>query len=156
MKTLAGYLYMTVLSLWVGGMSLFTFILTPVIFRSYPRDAAGEIVGKLFPAYFLFTLATSTAALMLFLFSFSGRASFRYRISLLLVSLAVIVSLYVNFRLYPEAKKAKREVQSFESTATDDPARSRFRSLHAQSAILNLLMIADGLALLVLNVGIKE
>ncbi len=46
---------MIALSLWVGGMSLFTFILTPVIFRSYPRDAAGEVVGKLFPSYFLFT-----------------------------------------------------------------------------------------------------
>lgn len=156
MKTLAGYLYVIVLGLWVGGMSLFTFILTPVIFRSYPRDAAGEIVGRLFPAYFLFTLAISAAALILFFLSFPERDPLRCRISLVLVVLAVITALYVNFRLYPEAQRVKREVHSFEAAAPDDPARDRFRRLHAWSAVLNLFMIADGLVLLIMNVRIKE
>ena len=156
MKTLAGYLYIIVLSLWVGGMSIFTFILTPVIFSSYPRDAAGEIVGKLFPSYFLFTLAVSAAALILFLPSFPDRGTLSSRISLLLVSLAVIIALYVNFRLYPEAAKVKQEVHSFEAAAPDNPARMKFRRLHAQSAILNLFMIADGLALLIMFVRTKK
>jgi hypothetical protein len=156
MKTLAGHLYAIVLSLWVGGMSLFTFILTHVIFRSYPRDAAGEIVGNLFPAYFLFTLAISAATLILFFLSFPDRDPLSYRISLLLVSLAVIIALYVNFRLYPEAQKVKHEVHFFEATAPDNPARIRFRGLHKQSAILNLFMIADGLALPITTVRIKK
>lgn len=156
MKTLAGYVYVIVLSLWVGGMSLFTFILTPVIFRSYSRDAAGEIVGKLFPSYFLFTLAISAMALFLFFLSFRDRDPLSYRISLVLVSLAVIMALYVNFRLYPEAQKVKQEVRSFEAVASDEPARIRFRRLHAESAILNLVMIADGLVLLIINAGIKK
>ena len=42
-------LYDLVLALWTGGIFLFTFIITPVIFKSYGRDMAGEIVGKLFP-----------------------------------------------------------------------------------------------------------
>jgi uncharacterized membrane protein len=156
MKTAAGYLYVIVLSLWVGGMFLFTFVMTPVIFRSYQRDAAGEIVGKLFPSYFIFTLAVSAAALILFFLSFPDRAPLGYRISLVLVSLAVIIALYVNFRLYPEARKVKQEVHSFEAEAPDGPARLRFRRLHAQSAILNLFMIADGLALLIISVGVKK
>jgi hypothetical protein len=155
MKTLSGYLYGIVLSLWVGGTSLFTFVLTPVIFGSYPRDTAGEIVGRLFPAYFLFTLAVSAAGMVLFLLSFQRSGALRYRISLALVSLAVVVSLYVNFRLYPEVIKAKQEVHSFE-TAPDDPAKVRFRRLHAQSAVLNLLIIADGLALLVMQMRIRK
>lgn len=155
-RALAGYLYMVVLSLWVGGMSLFTFILTPVIFGSYPRDSAGGIVSRLFPSYFLFTLAVSAAALILFILAFQNRDPLRYRISLLLASLAVIIALYVNFRLYPEAEKVKQEVHSFEVAAPDDPARARFRRLHAQSAILNLFMIADGLALLIMNAGPKK
>jgi hypothetical protein len=150
---LAGYLYMIVLSLWVGGMSLFTFILTPVIFGSYPRDTAGEIVSRLFPSYFLFTLAVSAAALVLSFLAFPDRGSLRCRISLLLASLAVIIALYVNFRLYPEAEMVKQEVHSFEAAVPDEPARVRFRRLHAQSAVLNLFMIADGLALLIMNVG---
>jgi uncharacterized membrane protein len=152
-KTAAGYLSMIVLSLWAGGMFLFTFIITPVIFRSYPRDTAGEIVGKLFPSYFLFSLVVSIAALVFFLLSFQGRASLTNGISLGLVSLAIVLSLYVNFRLYPEIKRVKQEVHSFEKTAPNDPARARFRRLHAQSAIINLLLMADSLALLIMNVG---
>jgi hypothetical protein len=155
MKALSGYLYGIVLSLWVGGMSLFTFVLTPVIFRSYPRDIAGDIVGTLFPSYFLFTLAVSAAAMVLFLLSYQGGDHLRYRISLALVCFAVVVSLYVNFRLYPEAVKAKQEVRTFEA-APEDPSRARFRRLHAQSALLNLFMIADGLGLLIISAGIKR
>lgn len=155
MKTLAGHLYVIVLSLWVGGMSLFTFILTPVIFSSYPRDTAGEIVGRLFPSFFLFTLAVSAAALILFFLALPGRGTMSYRISLVLVSLAVIMALYVNFRLYPEIEKVKQEVHSFEASP-EGPQRMKFRRLHAQSAILNLLMIANGLTLLIMNVRIKK
>ena len=155
MKTLAGYLYGIVLSLWVGGMALFTFLLTPVIFASYSRDSAGGIVGKLFPSYFLFALAVSAAGLILLLLSFHGSGGLRYRISLTLISLAVVASLYVNFRLYPEVLQAKQEVRSFEA-APDSPSRVRFRRLHARSAILNLIMIADGLTLLVLQMRMRK
>ena len=156
MNKLAGHLYVIVLSLWAGGMSLFTFILTPVIFRSYPRDIAGGVVGKLFPSYFLFVLALSAAALILFILAFPDRGLRRYRISLLLSSLALITALYVNFSLYPEVEKVKREVHSFETASPDDPARTRFRRLHGQSAVLNLFMIADGFVLLLMNVAIKK
>jgi hypothetical protein len=156
MRTAAGYLYVIVLSLWVGGMSLFTFIMTPVIFKAYPRDAAGEIVGKLFPSYFLFCLTVSVAALLFFLASFQLRNSLMNGISLVLISLAITMSLYANFRLYPEIKRVKQEVHSFETTAPNDPSRIRFRSLHAQSAIFNIILIADGLALLVMNIGPKK
>jgi uncharacterized membrane protein len=156
MKVLAGHLYVIVLSLWVGGMFIFTFILTPVIFRSYPRNEAGSVVGKLFPSYFLFTLAVSAAAWTLFFFSFPDRGTLRYKVSLALVSIAVIKALYLKFRLHPEAVKAKQEVHSFEAGGPDGPARLRFRRLHAQSAILNLFMIADGLVLLIMNVGIRK
>ena len=94
-------------------------------------------------------------ALLLFFSVSLERGSLRHRVSLLLVSLSVIISLYVNFRLFPEAERVKQQVHSFEA-APDDPARAAFRRLHAQSAVLNLLMIADGLALLLMNAGIKN
>jgi hypothetical protein len=46
------FIYNLVLSLWVGGNALFTFLVTPVIFKMYGRDEAGKIVGNLFPSYF--------------------------------------------------------------------------------------------------------
>lgn len=155
MKALTEYLYIIVLSLWVGGMSLFTFVLTPVIFKSYSRDEAGGIVGNLFPSYFLFTLAVSVLALILF-FTSHDSGSLRYVVSLVLALLAVVTALYVNIGLYPEARKVKQEVHSFENAAPDSPARMRFRRLHARSAVLNLFMIAAGLILLIINVQIRK
>ena len=38
--------YLITLALWTGGAALFTFIVTPAIFRSYARDQAGEIVDR--------------------------------------------------------------------------------------------------------------
>lgn len=50
--TLVTHLYHLKLAFWVGGVALFTFVLTPILFKALPRDLAGNIVGVLFPGYF--------------------------------------------------------------------------------------------------------
>ena len=57
-------IYRLAVSFWVGGVTIFTFVLTPIIFRSYDRDAAGRIVGFLFPAYFRWGLACGLVGLV--------------------------------------------------------------------------------------------
>jgi hypothetical protein len=57
---------------------------------------------------------------------------------------------YVSFDLYPKAAEVKKTVVSFEADA-DSPARKRFRQLHSLSMVLNLAVLADGVALLVLR-----
>ena len=54
MQQIASAVYRLALALWAGGMSVFTFVVTPVIFRTQTRDDAGKIVGALFPVYFRF------------------------------------------------------------------------------------------------------
>jgi hypothetical protein len=44
--------YRLVLAFWVGGAALFTFALTPTLFKGLDRDMVGNIVGLLFPGYF--------------------------------------------------------------------------------------------------------
>ena len=45
-------LYNLILALWVGGIFIYTFLVTPLIFNSFERDTASAIVDKLFPFYF--------------------------------------------------------------------------------------------------------
>ncbi|MCG2723015.1 MAG: DUF4149 domain-containing protein, partial [Thermodesulfovibrionales bacterium] len=78
-------LYHFLLALWVGGMSMFSFLVTPVIFQSFARDTAGEIAGKLFPYYFPFTLVTALLTLGVFLFFIGVRATIQHRITLALL-----------------------------------------------------------------------
>ena len=149
-------LYTLTLSLWTGGMVLFTFIVTPAIFRSFGRDQAGDIVGKLFPGFFLYCLAVSSAALVLFFLLGAEQTSRTYRASLFLLVLAVIINVYVLFSLHPKAVEVKQQVASFERLVPDSPARKEFRKLHAISAALNLFLLLDGAALLIISPHLKR
>jgi uncharacterized membrane protein len=151
MRPFLSFLYIFTLSLWVGGIAIFTFIVTPAVFRSYGRDVAGEIVGRLFPGYFAYLLVLSVAALLLFLFQRSAATAVLFRVCLALLVTAVLVNAYVKFRLHPEAARIKQEIASFEQEAADAPARKAFRRLHAVSAVLNLFVLLDGAALLALS-----
>ncbi len=138
-------LFNIALALWTGGIGIFTFLATPSIFRSFPRDTASGIVDKLFPLYFPYNLAMSVLSLVFFL------AAGGSGISVILVCLAIAINLFIVFILYPSIKKTKRQIASFERTDPGMPARKRFRRIHAVSAFLNLLLFALGLALIVIQ-----
>jgi Ca2+/Na+ antiporter len=149
-------LYNLILALWVGGVAIFTFVVTPAIFRSYGRDMAGEIVGRLFPGYFFYNLVLTAAALVLFFLLAADRSAFPHRLSLFLLSAAFIVNVFIVFKLHPEAVKVKQEVSSFERESPDSPARKKFRRLHGVSAALNLFLLADGITLLIAGPLLKK
>ena len=50
-------IYRLAVAFWVGGVAIFTFVLTPILFKTQARDLAGTIVGVLFPGYFRWGLA---------------------------------------------------------------------------------------------------
>ena len=115
-------------------------------------------MGRLFPGYFLYNLILSLLALILFLIpwrdiSYIARKGFR--LSLFCIVIAVLVNIFVCFKLYPEIKAIKKEIHSFETVSIDDPLRIKFRKLHGISAVLNLLLLADGVTLLLVGIVIK-
>ena len=145
-------LYNLALALWIGGMAIYTFLITPAIFRSYGRDEAGRIVGILFPGYFLYKLVLSLLALAFFLplpaetsFFAGGWRSF----SLALILLAIVLNAVHRFLLYPAILRVKKEVRSFEADA-GSASRRKFGRLHAVSMVLNMLVLATGIALFIL------
>jgi hypothetical protein len=84
------------------------------------------------------------------------RSSAVSRASLVLLALALVISAYTAFKLHPDAVRVKQQVASFEREPVDSPARKRFSRLHAVSASLNLLLLADGIALLLLGPALKK
>ncbi|HEY6012111.1 MAG TPA: DUF4149 domain-containing protein [Nitrospirota bacterium] len=149
-------IYTIILALWIGGIAIFTFIVTPVIFKSYPRDTASEIVGKIFPLYFLYNLFLAALAMVLFFLVPGDRSNAAYHLSRILVAVAVFINVFITFKLYPAAVRAKQEVTSFQRESPDSAARKKFTRLHALSATLNLLLLADGIALLLASPSLKK
>ncbi len=148
-------LYNLILSLWIGGIAIFTFIVTPMIFRSFERDLAGAIVGKLFPGYFLYLLILSALAFIVFFAVAGDHSKPAARLSFVLLVIALVINSYVAFRLHPDTVRVKQQIASFER-ASDAPARRQFARLHALSASLNLLLLADGIALLVIGPALRK
>ncbi|MBI4682242.1 MAG: DUF4149 domain-containing protein [Nitrospirae bacterium] len=156
MNNFWNFCYNLALSLWVGGISIFTFIITPVIFKSFDRDMAGKIVGNLFPGYFMYNLALSVLSLLLLVTVRPLLAKSVFKLSLILIACAVTINLFVAFKLHPDVIRVKQEIHSFEAQADDSPVRKEFRKLHAVSASMNLLLLADGIALLFISSVLKK
>lgn len=144
-------LYNFILSLWVGGIFIFTFLVTPIIFQSFGKDTAGEIVGKLFPFYFPYNLIISVLALIVFVLLIMIRKQLESKITMVLLIAAIVINLFITFRLYPDINSAKQQIATFETQSDDSPMRKKFRKLHSVSAILNILLLIDGAVLLILN-----
>ncbi len=135
---------------------MFTFLVTPVIFQSFGRDTAGEIVGKLFPYYFPYNLVLSVVALVIFLLFFGIRGKIQNKIAIILLTIAILFNLFVTFKLHPDIVSVKQQIKTFETQTDASPARDQFRKMHGVSAIMNILLLLDGTALLILNTTSKK
>ena len=139
-------IYRLAVSLWLGGAAIFTFVLTPVLFRSEQRDRAAAIVGFLFPPYFRWGIACGLVALVCRLALLPGDKLPEGAILAAMLG----ISLFQAFFIEPRAAALKREIPSFETTPKDHPLRQRFARLHGVSAVGNFAVIAGGVALVAL------
>lgn len=146
-KTLTAILRLAT-ALWLGGVALFTFVLTPLIFKNENRDAAGHIVGYLFPGYFRWGLGCGVVALII-IFSL-GQKLPRFRVAAALVTLMLIITAVQTWYVEPKAAALKRQIPSFATTPKDHPLRREFSQLHGVSAAGNLTVFAAGVVLVVL------
>ena len=144
-------LYSFILALWVGGIFIFTFLVTPVIFQSFGRDTAGDIVSKLFPYYFPYNLFLSVLALIIFALFFMARGNLERKITMILLVIAVVTNLLITFKIYPDIKRTKQQITTFETGSNEPTLRRNFTKLHTVSAMLNILLLMDGTVLLILN-----
>jgi len=136
------------LAFWVGGVAIFTFILTPIIFSNENRDVAGRIVGYLFPGYFRWGLACGAVALVCLLLQRNVTRHFIAGVALLAVMLAA--TSFQAFYIEPKAAALKKDIPSFQTTPKDHPLRREFSRLHAISATCNLVVFGAGTILVVL------
>ena len=139
-------LYHLALAFWVGGVALFTFVLTPLLFKTQPRDLAGKIVGVLFPGYFRWGLACGAGALVCLL----PQPGSHFVPALTLLVLMLAATSLQALVIEPKAAALKVRIGSFETTAKDDLRRREFARLHAVSAVCNLAVFVGGVVLVVL------
>lgn len=141
------FFYRLAVACWIGGASLFTFVLTPIIFKSYDRDTAGGIVGILFPGYFQWGVFCGVIALAAIFMSATIQ---RRKIAAGIIAAMLVISSIQGLVIEPKAAALKKQIPSFTTTSKDDPLRVQFGKVHATSAGLNFAVIGGGLVLLAL------
>ncbi len=144
---IATIIYHLAVSCWLGGSALFTFVLTPILFKSYPRDMAGSIVSALFPGYFQWGLACGAVAFFCLLL---GKSHLKIASGLIL-TIMITVTATQAFIIEPRAAELKKQILSFETTPPDHPLRVQFKKLHGVSAAANLAVIGAGIVLVILS-----
>jgi len=148
MHPVASAIYRLALALWVGGMSAFTFVVTPVIFRTQTRDSAGKIVGAIFPVYFRFCLGVAVVALAARAAAGVAFSGARQLAGTALVVFSVMIVSYHTFGLAPRMAEVRATIVSLETAPKEDPARREFSRLHGLSMTLNFVVILAGAILI--------
>lgn len=139
-------IYRLAVAFWVGGNALFTFVLTPLLFKTEGRDTAARIVGTFFPGYFRWGLACGGVALICRMLSRGKGIDVAAAILMAMLAVTAVQAFYVE----PRAAALKREIGSFENTTKDHPLRKEFSRLHGVSAVCNLAVLGGGVALVLL------
>jgi uncharacterized membrane protein len=136
-------------SLWLGGMGCFAFLVAPAAFATLEREAAGRLVTAVFPRYYLTGIVLGVVALV----GFVGRGISRGRgsdwLPLGLIVLMLALTVYAWAVVLPAAHAAREALRASGGSATTETLR--FARLHRLSGVLNVAVMAAGIAFLVME-----
>src|SRR3990172_13099561 len=122
--TLIRFLHLLSLVAWLGGMIFFSFIAAPSIFKILPRETAGDVVGDIFPKYWVVGYVCSiTALITVIALSVQGRAYPWARIILLFVMSGL--TFYSGLVVGAKARDVKAQIRTIEDQIGRASCRER-------------------------------
>lgn len=138
-------------SLWLGAMAFFAFVVAPAAFATLEREAAGRFVSAVFPRYYAASAALGTIVLAVC----AGRAAamgWRGRdwLPVGLAASMLLLTLYAWLVVLPAAHAARDAARQAGASAAVEAAR--FARLHRVSGLLNGLVMIAGTLFLVTEV----
>ncbi len=147
MRTMAG----VAVSLWLGVMGGFAFIVAPAAFATLEREAAGRLVGAIFPRYYLVGVILGGLALVGLVGHWQGAGSRAWDwLGSGLVIVMVALTLYAWLVVLPAAHAA-REAMRQAPAASAQAEGQGFARLHRLSTILNGVVMLAGIGFLALD-----
>jgi hypothetical protein len=139
-------------SLWLGMMGFFAFVVAPAAFGMLERESAGRLVTAVFPRYYGVGVALGLLALAALIWRSSAGAGRGVDWApLALVALMMVLTVYAMAVLAPQAEAAWTAARAARSEGVPTAAALRFARLHRLSGILNLVVMVAGVVLVVLE-----
>jgi uncharacterized membrane protein len=148
MSAVLRYVLLLTLVLWIGGIVFFSFIASPSIFKTLPREQAGQVVGDIFPKYHLLGYISCLVAVACLLGLRQLGAVQSIRTAMIFLVLMGGIQVTMGAVIGPKVIEARDAVKSTAPGPEKDSLEKKFRGLHGVSMILNLLLLILGLILL--------
>ena len=138
-------------ALWLGAMGFFAFVVAPSAFSTLEREAAGRLVGAVFPRYYTIGLALGLAALVGLGARWLGAGLRGWDwLPVGLVLLMLALTLYAGAVVLPAAHAAR---EAMRQAGIDPVAATGFARLHRLSGILNGIVMISGVLVLVIEMA---
>jgi hypothetical protein len=139
------FIYLLSIALWIGGMTFFSFLAAPSIFKVLPREEAGSVVTAIFPKYYWQGIICGVVALgASFALGMRERWNSPLIVRTVLISVMIIGVVYSVVVLQPKIHAAKAQITSFQSLSPTDPLRLEFGRLHGRSFSVNAAVLLLG------------
>ena len=142
-STLINFIYLLSLVCWVGSIIFFSFFVAPVVFKTLEREKAGELVGIIFPRYYMIGYVCGVLVLVALLLTGPETAGLKWCAWGIMMLGTVCAGLAVN----PKARILKEKLKDARETDKPDLV-ARFKTLHSLSVKLNATVLFAGLWLL--------
>ncbi|MCC7202388.1 MAG: DUF4149 domain-containing protein [Nitrospirae bacterium] len=149
MITMLRFIHLLSLAVWTGGMVFLVVIGAPSIFKVLPRESAGDVLGDIFPKYWIMGyLCSGTALATVILLSLKERLYPWGRISILVVMTAL--TLYLGLAVASKAREVRLQIRTVEDAGQKEILKREFRHIHMRSVALNVVILICGLIALFL------
>ncbi len=142
-STLINFIYLLSLVCWVGSIFFFSFFVAPVVFKTLEREKAGELVGIIFPRYYMIGYVCGVLVLVTLLLTGPETVDLKWCAWGIMMLGTASAGLGVN----PRAKTLKEKLKDASETEKPD-LEARFKTLHSLSVKLNAAVLFAGLWLL--------
>jgi hypothetical protein len=148
-RAFAQVVFQLALSLWIGALVTVSFLVAPAVFSAVPSETAGTVMGRIFPLYYGFTVATGVVAVAAASWLWRagiGARTWRAVVPMLVVMLAA--TSYAGGVVSPRARELR---PALHREPVDPALRIEFDGLHRRAVQLNSVVLVLGLATVIVS-----
>lgn len=137
MKAVFKFVHLFSLIAWFGGVLFFSAVVAPVVFKTFPLEQAGDVVGAIFPFFYLMGYIFGPIALVSLYFSSKKRPWFR----LLLIGVMLVSTLYGGLVAGKKAGELRLQVRQEQDAGQKLVLKENFHTQHRLSMVANSLVL---------------
>jgi hypothetical protein len=137
MRGIFKFIHLFSLMVWFGGVIFFTGLVAPTMFSTFPREQAGDVMGAIFPVYYLMGYGAGILAMLSLYLSSKKTPWFR----LVLMSIMLVSTFYGGQIVGKKASELRVAIRTEVDPDRKAILKENFHAEHRLSVISNSLVL---------------